>query len=65
MGATRNLHAKQTARQPDSSRPGPKCTPDRALAFSLEGCELEAERGILESDGLVTAHQQPEEPEDK
>jgi hypothetical protein len=37
----------------------------RALVFSLEGCELEAERGILESDGLVTAHQQPEETEDK
>jgi len=38
---------------------------NRALAFSLESCELEAERGILESDGLVTAHQQPEETEDK
>jgi len=38
---------------------------NRALPFSLEGCELEAECGILESDGLVTAHQQPEETEGK
>jgi len=38
---------------------------NRALAFSLESCGLESEGGILESDGLVTAHQQSEETEEK
>jgi hypothetical protein len=38
---------------------------NRALAFSLESRELESERGILESDSLVTAHQQSEETEEK
>jgi hypothetical protein len=35
------------------------------LRFRWKAASWEAERGILESDGLVTAHQQPEEPEDK
>jgi len=38
---------------------------NRALAFSLESCELESEGGVLESDGSVTAHQQSEETEEK
>src|SRR5215472_15409683 len=58
-----------TPTRPPAAKSDPKYSIDggqnRALPFSLEGCELEAECGILESDGLVTAHQQPEETEGK
>ena len=36
----------------------------RSFPLSLEGCELEAECGVLESEGLVAAHQQPNESKD-
>jgi len=60
---------KRTApTRPPAAKSDPKYSieggQNRALAFSLEGCEWEAERGILESDGWVTGHQQSEETED-
>jgi len=52
---------KRTApTRPPAAKSDPKYSiegsQNRALAFSLAGCEWEAERGILESDGWVIAH---------
>jgi hypothetical protein len=64
-GARLDREKRTAPTKPPAAKSDPKYSieggQNRALAFSLAGCEWEAERGILESDGWVTAHQQPEE----
>jgi hypothetical protein len=47
---------------PDQRQPNPEQAIEgsqhRSLTFSLEGCELKAECGILYRNGAITAHQE-------
>jgi hypothetical protein len=47
---------------PDQGQPNPEQAIEgsqhRSLTFSLEGCELKAECGILYRNGAITAHQE-------
>jgi hypothetical protein len=47
---------------PDQGQPNPEQAIEgsqhRSLTFSLEGCELKAESGILYRDASMTAHQE-------
>jgi hypothetical protein len=68
-GVRLDIKKRVTPTGPPAAKSDPKYSiegdQNRALAFSLESCELESEGGILESDSLVTAHQQSEETEEK
>jgi hypothetical protein len=37
---------------------------NRSFALPAEGCELQPESGILDSNGMVTAHQESNESKD-
>jgi hypothetical protein len=54
---------------PDKGQPNPeepiKGSQYRSLTFSLEGCELKAESGILYRNGSIPAHQESNESESR
>ena len=54
---------------PDQGQPNPEQAIEgsqhRSLTFSLEGCELKAESGILYRNGSITAHQESNESKNR
>jgi len=54
----------QTRDSPTQNRRS-KETQHRSLTFSLEGCELKAESGILYRNGCITAHQESNESKNR
>jgi hypothetical protein len=65
------LYVKQwaTPAVPNSGQTDPEPSiegrQNRPFAFSPEGCELQAESGVLHSDCSLTAHQEPNESKDR